>query len=268
MRRDRGVESSSRRAATVILAFSLGATGCPLADLTTGSAPSPADAGDDRDSSDAAPVPLAFIQVNSANLGAVTSGSLAFVNDVTPHATLIVAAVYGTDSSTGPTLVGLTDTQGNTFRIVVGPVDGPFRAGIWTAVDVLGGADKITFNVTLPSGAPGAASKFFLIHLHEYVGVAAFDVGGFSVGSGIALTSETVTTTGRNELVFGFGVALGGVGPGIKDGFSQRSALTNNYADDCSEDRFVDASGPYAATATNGSATPWMMLTAAFRGYR
>jgi chitodextrinase len=97
---------------------------------------------------------------------------------------------------------------------------------------------------------------------HEYGGVDRvnpLDGGSGAAGSGTAMNSGNVTTTGPNDLLFAGGGALGAMtatGPG----YTQRLDTAGNRT----MDTIAPSPGTYAATATNGSGA-WVLQVAAFK---
>ncbi len=195
--------------------------------------------------------PIAFVQGFANKFGTATVGQLAFAQPLAAHH----AAIIGVDSNS-PGTATVTDSQGNTFTPVLGPItNGGLRMTIFAAFDVAGGADTLT--VTL-SAAP---SSFFEVYLHEYAGIVAYDTGAVAVGSSTAtdaMASGPADTHAAKELVFGYGVTGSAV---AGTGFTERSSFDSNIT----EDQIVTMQGTYDATATMTAGSGWTMLMATFR---
>jgi hypothetical protein len=210
------------------------------------------DVGDARDV-DAGSVPIAFVQANTIKPTAATT-MLALATNVGAHDAIVVCLNYPTAS--GATLSAISDTLGNTYSVVVGPID---AAGdihyVAVAADSMAGGDTVT--VTL-SAAPVNGSDLLVM---EYSGLAlanAFDVSAQASGNGTALSSGPATTTAAHELVLGYAEAPS-ASPGI--GFTQRALLSGNLT----EDKVVSTAGTYDATATTTTGA-WVMVLATFKG--
>ncbi len=196
--------------------------------------------------------PIAFVQANAVRGGAVTTMQVVFVRAIAPRDAILL----GVDSDS-PGLVTVSDTEGNTYVPVVGPVTASgYSLTLFVALDVAGGPDTVTVTWSSP-----VASECHL-YAHEYAGLTSFDVGAGGVGTSTAtdgITSGMIETHHANELVFGYtktGIATAGTG------FTARSTFDNNIT----EDESAPAPGPYQATATMTNGTSWTMLVGAFRG--
>jgi hypothetical protein len=194
---------------------------------------------------------IAFLQTAGGKNSSASSLMISFTNPVVAHDTLIVCTDVATSGS-----ASVTDSLGNTYTAVVGPItDFSTRFYIFAAFDVAGGVDSVTITVT------SAANTVFEGYIHEYAGLTAFDTGAGEDGSASgtdAMTSGPVQTHFANELIFGFGTT-GQAAPGT--GFTQRSSFDGNVT----EDALVTATGIYAANATMQIGTQWTMLVATFR---
>ncbi len=203
---------------------------------------------------DVAPVAIAFVQQNASSAGTATTLAVPYSAAlVTAHDTLIV----GVDGNSAGTAT-VTDSLGNTFAPVVGPIEnGGLRMTIFAAFDVAGGPDTVT--VTLSS----APASFFEVYIHEYAGLVAFDAEAAQVGTSTAtdaMASGNADTHFGNELIFGYGVTGSSV---AGTSFNTRSSFHSNIT----EDMIVTTAGTYQATATMTAGSGWTMLMATFRGY-
>ena len=158
--------------------------------------------------------------------------------------------------SGGAALESVTDTAGNAYDIIVGPVLGANDVHyIAVATNVHSGTNTLTVTLTL---APGGGSDLLVL---EYRGLAfsnAFDATANMTGSGTAMDSGAATTTSGSELVVGFAEAAS-ASPGA--GFTRHAMQTGNIV----EDMTATKAGSYSATATT-TAGGWTMLMATFRG--
>ena len=224
-----------------------------------------ADAGSDAAGPDKATTPetISLVQVNADDKcqGKTSSVKVTLNNPVSAHSTIIVAFNYEQPSSVS--LVGVSDTLGNSYSILVGPAVWYFGGTdeatyVAAAYDVQGGADTVTVSLSGPSDC-------LEVYVHEFAGLAAsaaFDVGKWSGGTSNAvdgMKSGFATTAAAHELIFGFGVtgqAIAGTG------FTACSAFNANVT----EYSIVNSVGSYQTTATMTSGSTWVMLMAAFRG--
>ncbi len=193
--------------------------------------------------------------LNSAGSG-VTTTSTPFQSGVTSGDLIVIAVGYRGDAQT----IGLTDTLGTTFHVAGSPVtstqtNGPFTGEIEWGIAPTGGADTVTASFPASTG-------YVELYDHEYNAVGVqLDATSKDSGSGTAITSGAATTSYTNELVFGYGISNNTVGA-AGTGFTERQSVGG----DMTEDRDANATGSYAATATNGSSTGWQALEATFWG--
>jgi hypothetical protein len=202
---------------------------------------------------DATPVAIAFVQATAAKVSTATSQQLAFTKDVAAHDAVIVCFNYNS-----PGTATVTDTQGNRYAPVVGPIASTtLRLNIFVAFDVAGGPDTVNIALTV------APTSSFEAYIHDYAGLVGFDTGAAGEGTSAAtdaMSSGTAITSYSNELIFGYGIT-GTAAAGT--GFTVRSAFDANIT----EDELAATPGTYQAVATMVSGTNWTMLMAAFRGY-
>jgi hypothetical protein len=208
---------------------------------------------------------LAFVQVKSTNVAAVSSASLTFDADVGAHDAIVVA--FAEVALTGTAFSNITDTLGNKYVVVVGPVTGNSLTNyIAVALDTAGGPDTVTITLTKPADE-------FRANVLEYTGFAplvAFDVSAF-VARGTstaidAMASGVATTRSDHELIFGYGTT------GPYNGGQPRNAVAGTWFvprsdanHDVIEDKIVDHAGAYQTTATMTVGHDWSMLMATFR---
>jgi hypothetical protein len=128
------------------------------------------------------------------------------------------------------------------------------RFDIELASDVRGGPVTVTVELSDPGGNLD-------LYVLEYTGLArsnAYDIGASQSGTQSAMASGSALTRDDNELIFGFGVAIG-VDAGA--GFTPRSTV----ADNVTEDMIGARAGPYQTTATMTNGACWEMIMATFR---
>jgi hypothetical protein len=203
---------------------------------------------------DAAPfVPIMYVQA-AANKPTGTSASLPLLGATHAQDAIVVCLNYPVGA--GANLTAVTDEVGDTFAIVLGPLDSASdRHYVAVALDTAGGASDITIttDVALANGADLLAA--------EYSGIArsgAVDAIAHENGTGTAMTSGQATTKVTNELIVGCAEASNAM-PG--PGFAQRTAQSGNIL----EDRIGDAAGSYEATATDAN-NEWTMIMVTLEG--
>jgi hypothetical protein len=222
------------------------------------------DAGTSDAASDSGPPPAITCVQFTAGGGTTTAmRGVPFNNPVQAHDAVIVGIVVTTGS--GPSTIDtITDSLGNAYQTVLGPVLPSLDAGnsgttlyLAFAGDIAGGSDSVTVKLS--------TAAYLDVYIHEYSGLAlsgAFDVGAGASGTSDvsnAMSSGPASTHASHELVFGFGAsAMTSAG----SGFTARSTFDTNIT----EDEVVTSSGSYQATATAGNLTGWIMTMATFRG--
>ena len=199
------------------------------------------------------PPPITFVQVSTVKPAAATT-MLGLNQAVTAHDAIIVCLNYPTAAGT---LTSLTDSQGNAYNVVVGPISsGGDVHYVAVALNVSGGADTLTVSL---SAAPQSGADLFVL---EYSGLAlanAFDVFAHQSGTATALTSGSATTTAAHELILGYAEASATTAGA---GFASRATLSGNLV----EDEVATTAGAHTATATTTSSGTWTMIMATFRG--
>jgi chitodextrinase len=187
--------------------------------------------------------------VTVSNASAQTAGSLNVVvvgwNDSTAHVT------------------GVTDTKGNTYLVAVGPTvqAGVATQAIYYAKNIrtaAAGANKVTVTFDRPARYPD-------VRVAEYRGidpVNALDVAAAATGSSTSSASGAATTTNATDLLIGANVVqTGTAGPGS----SYTTRVITSPDGDILEDRVVNSTGSYTATAAVSPSGAWIMQMVAFR---
>ena len=206
------------------------------------------------DPHDAQPPPIDFVQAQASRPLTATA-TLGLPSPVAVHDAIVVC--FDVQAASGADLTQVTDTLGNSYAVIVGPV---IQLGhvhyIVVALDSPAGADTVTITLA----APPTGSNLLVA---EYAGLAlvdAFDAGANASGTGAAsspITSGVATTTAPHELVRGYAEAMSS---SAGAGFTTRATR----AGDLIEDQVVTAVGSYEATAiVTGT---WTMMMVTFRG--
>ena len=177
-----------------------------------------------------------------------------------PQATSISWPLAG-DTTTR--LASVTDTRGNTYRLVAGPtvIPGVATQSVYLAENILaaaagGNVVKLAFSAPVAVGIDA--------RIVEYSGIAtasAVDAVAGATGTGLLTTSGAVATTNANNLLFATNFVGGGTtGPGA--GFTRRLiSLRRSIV----EDMVVTAAGRYTATAPQSPSSWYIMHVVALR---
>jgi hypothetical protein len=198
---------------------------------------------------------ITFVQVASTKPAAAVT-TLAFNGAVIAKDAIVVCLKY--PSSSGATLLSISDTSANTYNTLVGPItSGTDTHYLAAAFDAKAGATTLT--VTLSATVPMVGSDLFVLDYSGIVASNAFDASSSQSGSTAAMTSGSATTSTPHELIVGFAAASNATSGA---GFTSRVSLNGNLA----EDRVVMATGSYAATANTGGNGAWTMIMATFKG--
>ena len=201
-------------------------------------------------------VTMAFVQRNYATPQSPQSTlSVAYPGAQTAGDLNIVAVGWNDTTST---VSSVTDSQGNTYQLAIGPTRGTnLSQSIYYAPNIKGGSNTVTVNFN-------QAAAYVDVRVLEYSGLSTtspLDVKAGAAGSGTSASSGSATTTSANELIFGAGMTVGSFGA-AGTGFTSR-IITSPDAD-IAEDRVVSSTGSYTATATNSSGA-WVMQMATFK---
>jgi Cep192 domain 4/Abnormal spindle-like microcephaly-assoc'd, ASPM-SPD-2-Hydin/HYDIN/CFA65/VesB-like, Ig-like domain len=197
---------------------------------------------------------LAFIQENDAEVNSGATVSVAF-NSPNAAGNLIVAYLIWSNTGT----VSVSDSTGNAYVSAQSATKwsgSQYSAQVFYARNIAGGSNTVTATFGT------AVSSFGLLYIHEYSGLDAanpLDVSTAASGTGSAMNSGTATTVSPVDLLFGAGVSSAAVTAGDAN-YTVRTISHDNIT----EDRTVNSTGAYSATATqNGNA--WAMQMVAFR---
>ncbi len=195
-----------------------------------------------------------FVQVTSTLISSTNSGgSVSFATSTTSGDTLLVAAAWrGSQSVTS----SLADTENNTFIPAFGPVnaaDGKTTAEIWYASNVPNATDTITMSL-----ASNESSTVIQALEYESIGPLPVDMTAWnSSTTGQSLDSGGATTSGSNDLIFGFGVANPPTSKPSSSGsgFTSRATTTASMV----EDESAHGIGNYHATMSATASSSWLM---------
>jgi len=200
---------------------------------------------------------IAFMQSNSGPAtiqAANTTVAVTYTAAQTAGDTNIVVIGWGDTTST---ISSVTDSNLNTYAPAVGPTSGTgLRQSIYYATNIAGGSTTVTVTFNQAAAYPD-------VRILEYKGLdptAPLDQALGAGGTGAAANSGSVSTTAASELIFGAGTS-GTRFSAAGTGFTSR--LINLYGN-IAEDKTVNATGSYNASATDSSAV-WVMQVATFK---
>ena len=200
---------------------------------------------------------IAFVQSNSGPATIQASNTTVAVTypvAQTAGDTNIVVIGWGDTSST---ISSVADNKLNSYALAVGPTSGTgLRQSIYYAPSIAGGSTTVTVTFNKAAAYPD-------VRILEYSGLdptAPLDKAVGAAGTGTAANSGSVSTTAASELIFGAGTS-GTRFSAAGSGFTSR--MINLYGN-IAEDKTVNATGNYNATATDSSGV-WVMQVAAFK---
>jgi hypothetical protein len=199
---------------------------------------------------------IAFVQSNSGpSTIQASNATLAVTYAVAQTAGDMNIVVIGWGDTTS-TISSVTDNKLNGYQLVVGPTSGTgLRQSIYYAPNIAGGSTTVTVTFSKAAVYPD-------VRILEYSGLdpsAPFDKAVGAAGTGTAANSGSVSTTAASELIFGAGTS-GSKFTSAGSGFASR--IINLYGN-IAEDKTVNATGSYNATATEASGV-WVMQVATF----
>jgi len=199
---------------------------------------------------------IAFVQSNSGPSTIQASNTtLAVTYAVAQTAGDMNIVVIGWGDTTS-TISSVTDNKLNGYQLAVGPTSGTgLRQSIYYAPNIAGGSTTVTVTFSKAAVYPD-------VRILEYSGLdptAPFDKAVGAAGTGTAANSGSVSTTAASELIFGAGTS-GSKFTSAGSGFASR--IINLYGN-IAEDKTVNATGSYNATATEASGV-WVMQVATF----
>ncbi len=185
--------------------------------------------------------PWAYIQSNAQNSKSDTN-TLAFVSP-NQAGDLIIAEV---DWTGGASFGSIEDSQGNTYtEIGTQQTAAGVQSMLYYATNVAAGANSVT---TVVSGSPANHE----LYINEYSGLStpvSLDSYSVNAGSGATFTSNIVTTTAANDLLFGLEIDTSE--GAASSGWTTRLTLDGNV----DADENAASTGSYAFTGTSGGAS-------------
>jgi len=197
-----------------------------------------------------------FVQVKSAT-PQTASGSVAVTYPATQTAGNLNVVVVGWND-TASTVSMVSDSLGNNYVLAIGPTSGTgLRQSIYYAAGIKAGSNTVTVRFN-------QAALYVDVRVLEYSGLDSanpLDVKAGAAGSGTTASSGAATTTSANDMIFGAGMTIARF-TAAGAGFVSR-IITSPDAD-IAEDRSVNTTGSYSATAPNSSGS-WVMQMVAFR---
>jgi fibronectin type 3 domain-containing protein len=209
----------------------------------------------------AAVAPIAFVQGNYATPQSAQTSVAVRYAAAQRQGDLNVAVVGWNDSTA--TVKSVTDTSGNTYTPVVGPtvLSGVASQTIYYAANIAGAAA----NANTVTVAFNGTALYPDVRILEYSGVATaspFEVGAAASGSSALASSGSATTTSAGDLLVGADLTVQETS-GAGAGFTSRMITVPDA--DIAEDRIVNATGSYSATAPISPAGATIMQLAAFK---
>ena len=166
---------------------------------------------------------------------------------------LNIVVVGWNDTTSSVQLVN--DSVGNIYNPAIGPTSGTgLQQSIYYAANILGGSNTVTVTFN-------QAATFPDVRILEYTGVTTLDVKAGASGNSTAANSGAATTTSAYELIFGADM-VATVTKAAGSGFTSRIITAPDG--DIAEDKIVTTAGSNSATATLGSAGPWVMQMVTF----
>jgi hypothetical protein len=240
----------------------------PEADASDAGGPASPDAspdgsstGTDAGGDEPAPLPpVAFVQVAASTPAGFVASVSATFETAQAAGNLVVVAIGWNDATA--TVAAVADTAGNGYALAVGPtrVSPDLTQAIYYAKDIAAsGAAANAVTVTFVQTA-----NVTDLRVAEYSGldrVAPFDTASAGSGNGSGpASSGNVSTTATRSLLFGAGMTTDLYSaPG--SGFTTRVVTSDG---DLVEDRIVAGPGTWAASASLGASSRWILQAAAF----
>lgn len=207
---------------------------------------------------------ISFVQGKSGTnaSGATSTTSTAAFSSNTTLGNLIIVGIA--NDGTAGSVTSVTDTQGNSYSLVVrNTALTAVTAEIWVAVVTTAGASNV---VTANQGFNDGA-----IFAQEWSGLATSsftDQLARGTGSTTTMTATTAATTVANELIFAVGeVDLSGSNTiTVGAGYSNFLTASSSFVRGAIESKTVSSTGAQTATMTIASGTAsWRECIATFK---
>jgi Glycosyl hydrolases family 16/IPT/TIG domain len=197
---------------------------------------------------------ITFVQVKSGTVKTGASLAVAYPVAQTAGNMNVVAVMWGDTTST---VSSVTDSQKNTYVLAVGPTTASgLSSALYYAANIIGGSNTVTVTFNTTAAWPN-------VNVMEYSGLSTsnpLDVTSAGTGAGTTANSGSATTTSASELIVGAGNPVTTF-KAAGSGFTSR--VINSFGG-ISEDKIVNATGSYNATATMTSGG-WIMQVATFK---
>lgn len=197
---------------------------------------------------------IAFVQVKDSGNNGSGSGSTSNVSITPTQGSTLVIAFHQHSSNA---LVSVTDTNGTPVAVVAGTVNAGLSYGLYVVKNAAAGAHSIT--VTF------ASTGWTDLVVAEYSGADPnnpVDASNSASGNVFGTApSVNVTTTGSNELVFGY-VHMENVAVTVGSGFTSRDTFDSNQV----QDKAAASAGTYAVGTAATSTSSWVVVALALQG--
>ena len=205
-------------------------------------------------------LPAAPSYVTGGSKGCRSTSSCSVSLTGTNAGDLIVLGLFVSDSTS---VSSVTDTQGNTFALIGSPQTWSpynFVERLYYAKNIKGGADTITVNLN------AIPSYSLELHTYDYSGLdtsSPLDVTATpKTGTGTSGTSNSLTTTNANDLLFAFFHSDNGVTT-AGSGFTGRTPPADSTP--LGEDKNVTSTGSYSATMSFSASADYVGFLVAFK---
>jgi hypothetical protein len=202
-------------------------------------------------------VPIGFAQVAASTPQSPVSTLSTTFPGAQTAGNLNVIVVGWNDATSNVT--GVTDTQGNTYSLAIGPTRGTnLSQSIYYARNIKSGNNTVTVTFN-------QAAVWVDVRILEYAGLSTtspLDVTVGASGNSAAPSSGSATTTAPNELIFGANTVWTG---NTVAGPSFTIRIITSPDGDLAEDRVVTTTGSYSASSTLWTGGPWVMQMVTFK---
>ena len=196
---------------------------------------------------------IAFGQVAAATPQSPTATVSAAFPRAQSAGNLNIVVVGWNDTTSNVQLV--KDSAGNSYNLAIGPTSGTaLQQSIYYTANIVGGSNTVTVTFNQAAAFPD-------VRILEYTGINTLDVKAAASGNSTVANSGAATTTSAYELIFGADM-VATTTKSAGTGFTSRIITAPDG--DIAEDKIVTATGSNSATATLGSAGPWVMQMVTF----
>jgi len=195
-----------------------------------------------------------LVQLHKKNTAGTSGNSVSdsfTTNTTVSNAILVFCAVQGAVAGTPPTY-SVTDTQGNSYTLTAGTLNGPsnFAPTFAFATNIIGGADTITCSATAGGNNNGAVMVILEesgLEQSAALDTSAGDQG--SVGYASTYTTPSITTANANDLIV-TGVIDDSTISGATPSFAIEVNSSGTNYDAGYADKTTSSTGTYSATFT------------------